>query len=352
MVHVFLLCNGLGVRFREQNYLFPKPLIYVHGKPLIFYSIEEILKCSNVILYILYNQRLEEFEFYNTIRHYFRQPNIKYLKLDNTSGPAETIYRGLEAFNIHNGPFISIDCDILFSYKNLQKFIKYPRNLLFYFVDKQPGKMFSYIKKRRSQVLEVREKVRISDFACCGLYGIEEAADYRKSFNAVNSNKLLFEFCPSLIYQHFIDIKKKVYCQLVHNYTCLGTPNLLKEYCLKTSNKEKKRFCFDVDNTLFSFSGGNYKDIKPISKNIELLRKLFNDGHTVILYTARGNLTFSNNIGLINTNVLPVLFETLKKYDIPYHEIYLGKPHADFYIDDLAVNSFDDIQKYTGFYFN
>jgi hypothetical protein len=55
-------------------------------------------------------------------------------------------------------------------------------------------------------------------------------------------------------------------------------------------------------------------------------------------------------LGLINKNTAPNLIETLNRLEIPFDEIYFGKPIADFYIDDKAINVFDDIEKFTGFY--
>jgi hypothetical protein len=62
--------------------------------------------------------------------------------------------------------------------------------------------------------------------------------------------------------------------------------------------------------------------------------------------------SYNGNIGLINKNSAPAIFSKLEEYQVPYHEIYFGKPYADFYIDDLAVNSFDNIEKNIGFYFS
>ena len=45
-----------------------------------------------------------------------------------------------------------------------------------------------------------------------------------------------------------------------------------------------------------------------------------------------------------------ITFDTLDKYDIPYDEIYFGKPYADYYIDDLAINCYDELEKKLGFY--
>jgi hypothetical protein len=49
-------------------------------------------------------------------------------------------------------------------------------------------------------------------------------------------------------------------------------------------------------------------------------------------------------------DICKITCDTLEKYEIPYDEIYFGKPYADFYIDDLAVNSYDDLEKKVGFY--
>jgi hypothetical protein len=60
--------------------------------------------------------------------------------------------------------------------------------------------------------------------------------------------------------------------------------------------------------------------------------------------------TSGSNIGLVNKHVGKITFDTLEKFDIPYDEIYFGKPYADYYIDDLAVNAFDSLEKELGFY--
>ena len=46
----------------------------------------------------------------------------------------------------------------------------------------------------------------------------------------------------------------------------------------------------------------------------------------------------------------PAVYDVLKRYEIPCDKLYLCKPHADTYIDDLAHNVCEDLQKATGFY--
>jgi thiamine kinase-like enzyme len=60
--------------------------------------------------------------------------------------------------------------------------------------------------------------------------------------------------------------------------------------------------------------------------------------------------THQGNVGSVLKDIALITFDTLRNFLIPYDEIYFGKPHADFYIDDLAVNAFEDIEKRIGFY--
>ena len=137
------------------------------------------------------------------------------------------------------------------------------------------------------------------------------------------------------------------------NFSCVGTPLQLKIYCSNFNDKiDKKRFCFDLDNTLVTSPEipNDYSTVKPIYKNIEYLKYLKNSGHYIIIYTARRMKTHKSNIGLILKDISKITYETLENFDVPYDEIYFGKPYADFYIDDLAINAYEDLEKKTGIY--
>jgi hypothetical protein len=60
--------------------------------------------------------------------------------------------------------------------------------------------------------------------------------------------------------------------------------------------------------------------------------------------------THGGNVGVINRDIGKITFDTLEKFGIPYDEIYFGKPHADIYIDDLALNCCENLEKELGFY--
>jgi capsule biosynthesis phosphatase len=350
-LNIFILCNGLGQRFKDENYFYPKPLVRVNGQHLIFGLLDEIYsKDNNYKVFIIYNELLDSYEFKNLINNRYFHHNIQFLRLGDTRGSAETLHKGIEHFNIRDS-FISIDCDIIFSINNLDKFRTNPNNTIFYFRDENDKPIYSYVQLNDNNVTDIAEKHKISNFACCGMYGFNNSNDYVEAFNKLELDK--GECYISSIYKNLINTGIPVIALEVENYHCLGTPLLLQNYCLNNKSKEKKRICFDIDNTLFTLAiDRDYNNIEPIEKNINLLKNLYNDGHIIILYTARNMKSLGGNMGLVNKQAGQQIFNLLNKYDIQYHEIYFGKPHADFYIDDLAVNAFSDTQKEMGIYFN
>jgi hypothetical protein len=60
--------------------------------------------------------------------------------------------------------------------------------------------------------------------------------------------------------------------------------------------------------------------------------------------------THNGNVGTIIADIGKITFESLDKFDIPYDEIHFGKPYANFYIDDLAVNANSSLDKAVGIY--
>lgn len=101
----------------------------------------------------------------------------------------------------------------------------------------------------------------------------------------------------------------------------------------------KYRICFDLDGTLCENKkpGQEYKDVLPIQGAVDYLKHLREQGHYIIIMTARNMVTYNNNLGQIIANQTPVVLDWLKKYDIPYDELLFGKPHADFFVDDKGV---------------
>ena len=88
-------------------------------------------------------------------------------------------------------------------------------------------------------------------------------------------------------------------------------------------------YCFDLDNTLCLSYGDDYERSTPYENRIDAVNELYDQGHTVIVFTARGSLT-GKDLGKFTE-------EQLLKWGLRFHSLQLGKPFADFYIDDKAV---------------
>ena len=102
-----------------------------------------------------------------------------------------------------------------------------------------------------------------------------------------------------------------------------------------------KRLVVDLDGTLtLDEPEVPYDAKRPNAAVVAKLREYHADGFTIVIATARNMKTHANNIGLINAHTLPVVLEWLRKHDIPYDEIHVGKPWcglSGFYVDDKAI---------------
>jgi capsule biosynthesis phosphatase len=98
----------------------------------------------------------------------------------------------------------------------------------------------------------------------------------------------------------------------------------------------------DVDGTLCPLrrTGQDYSDLLPDEKTLEKLREYRRQGFTIALFTARNMNTYGNNLGLINAHTAPDLVAWLDRHQVPYDELYFGKPwpgELGFYVDDRTV---------------
>ncbi|MEX6457272.1 HAD-IIIC family phosphatase [Moraxella osloensis] len=101
-----------------------------------------------------------------------------------------------------------------------------------------------------------------------------------------------------------------------------------------------KRLIFDLDDTLCTTQNGDYANAQPITEVVEKLKEYHRQGFTIIINTSRNMRTYQGNIGAINKNTLPIIIDWLRRHDIPYHELYVGKPWCGFegfYVDDKAI---------------
>jgi hypothetical protein len=96
-------------------------------------------------------------------------------------------------------------------------------------------------------------------------------------------------------------------------------------------------YCFDIDGTLCTQTDGNYDNAMPIQHRIDMVNSLYENGNTIYLLTARGMTRSKNNTAIAYGEMYSLTKEQLSKWGLKYHMLFLGKPKADYYIDDKAM---------------
>jgi len=106
--------------------------------------------------------------------------------------------------------------------------------------------------------------------------------------------------------------------------------------------KNQKVIVMDIDGTLCPIKGKDeqYADLKPKPEMIDRLREYQTAGFYIILNTARNMRTHGGSLGLINKHTAKVMLEWLENHNIPYDELYYGKPwqgKGGFCVDDKTI---------------
>lgn len=339
-MNVIIPIGNLDEEF--QSYLFPKPLVYVRGKHMVYWVLDSLKPNKDDHIFILYTSDLDIYHFRDTVHKYNK--NIKCIPIPyQTKNVIETITYGLKYI-----PPERCDCKTLFIdsdnfYKDILDIARNTKdNTCFYKLDTHPKVIYSYILiDKDEQLLDISEKNKISDYANIGVYSFKDI-DTIKKFIKPSQNYI------SDIYKEMITNGMIIYTKRFDEVVSMGRQLDINLFSLKNLC----RFCFDLDNTLVSYPviENDYTSVKPIDKNISFLRYLKYLGHTIIIYTARRMRTHKGNSGKVLADIGKITFDTLEIFNIPFDEIYFGKPEADFYIDDKAINCFSNLEIETGFH--
>ena len=89
-------------------------------------------------------------------------------------------------------------------------------------------------------------------------------------------------------------------------------------------------YCFDIDGTICTNTNGEYEKAQPLTNRIKIINNLFDKGHQIIMFTARGSTT--------NFDWTDLTRQQLKEWGVNYHKLIFGKPDADIFVDDKAIS--------------
>lgn len=86
----------------------------------------------------------------------------------------------------------------------------------------------------------------------------------------------------------------------------------------------------DVDNTITETIGTSYQDAKPLYNKIAIINDLYDKGHTITYWTARGSVSGIDFYDLTKAQ--------LNAWGAKHHNFMVGKPPYDIFIDDKTIN--------------
>ncbi len=102
-------------------------------------------------------------------------------------------------------------------------------------------------------------------------------------------------------------------------------------------NNDKKTICFDLDGVICSRTDGRYENAVPIRDAVQLVNRLCERGHRIIIYTARFMGRNDQNAAAAYEEGYELTRRQLQQWGVKYHRLIMGKPSFDVLVDDLAV---------------
>ena len=98
-------------------------------------------------------------------------------------------------------------------------------------------------------------------------------------------------------------------------------------------------YIFDIDGTICYTNGSDYENSKPMHNRIDKINDLYDSGHTIIFQTARGMGRSENNVIFSYKDFYEFTRKQLESWGVKFHDLFLGKPSGDYYIDDKGIKA-------------
>lgn len=88
------------------------------------------------------------------------------------------------------------------------------------------------------------------------------------------------------------------------------------------------KYIIDIDGTICSQTASDYENAQPFHDRIAKINALYDDGHTIIYWTARGMASNRDHSALTKRQLV--------EWGCKYHDVMFGKPQYDVWVDDKS----------------
>ena len=237
MINIVIPMAGEGSRFSKAGYNTPKPFIDVFGIPMIARVMENLNYPDARFILIARKEHLEQEK--DLVLKLEATYNLKFIAIDKlTEGTACTVLYARNLIN-DNTPLLIANSDQIVD-MDIKEYIDdcFRRGLdgsILTFIDKHKDPKWSFAKIDKDQlVIEVKEKVVISEYATVGIYFFSTGKAFvNASVDMIIENDRVnneFYTCPT--YNYLIRDKKKIgiYNIEFEQMHGIGTPEDLNDY--------------------------------------------------------------------------------------------------------------------------
>jgi dTDP-glucose pyrophosphorylase len=221
-MQIIIPAAGLGSRFRSSKFKEPKPLISWNDKPMLHHVLDNFFgdytKC------IVVKQANYNFEY----------PNIDIINIDYvTNGPATTAYIAKHLIDPDQDLLIT-NCDQIIKDWNKEQFLDYAKKydgILGCFLSTDAHNSYVKIDENKN-IIEVKEKVVISNLATTGLHYWKKARYFFDSYDlmVLDNNTTNNEYYIAPSYQYLIDKQYRISLYMFNQHFPVGTPEQLERY--------------------------------------------------------------------------------------------------------------------------
>ena len=237
MINIVIPMAGAGSRFAKAGYEKPKPFIDVAGKPMIVRVLENLDYPEARYILIARKEHMEkEAELVKEIEDEF---NAVFIPIDKlTEGTACTVLYARKYINNDEALLIANSDQIVDM--NIGDFIddcknRYLDGSILTFVDKRKDPKWSFATLNETDlVVEVKEKVVISEYATVGIYLYSHGKDFVNAAidMIIENDRVNNEFytCPTYNYAIKEGLKIGIYNIDFEQMHGIGTPEDLEKY--------------------------------------------------------------------------------------------------------------------------
>lgn len=229
-MNIVIPMAGLGSRFLKEGYTTPKHLISVNGTPMV-QSVIENLSIDGRWIFIIRN------DLDNEVKRLLKtlKPNCEIIEITEvTDGPARTSLLAKQF--ITNEPLVITNCDQMIHDFNITKLMEFSEKnnadgVLGAFISNLDKNSFVKLNEI-GEVIDVKEKVVISNIATNGFHFWKNGLDFISSAEQMIENKEMYknEFYIAPSYNYLIKKGKRVLPFFYNLHFPIGTPDDLKHY--------------------------------------------------------------------------------------------------------------------------